>query len=74
MIKACLRGPQGERGHGRADGESTYLLNQARVAVVPGTARWFGPGAEGHIRICFATSEQILTTALDRIERAMYAL
>lgn len=44
------------------------LLAEARVAVVPGAARWFGPGAEGHIRICFATSEAILDEGLDRIE------
>jgi len=51
-----------------------YLLAKARVAVVPGTAQWFGPGAEGHIRICFSTSEQILTEALDRIEQALREL
>lgn len=51
-----------------------YLLAKARVAVVPGTEQWFGPGAEGHIRICFSTSEQILTAALDRIEQAVRAL
>jgi aspartate/methionine/tyrosine aminotransferase len=48
-----------------------YLLGKAYVAVVPGTAQWFGPGAEGHIRICFSTSEQILTEALDRVEQAL---
>jgi len=48
-----------------------YLLEQARVAVVPGLPRWFGPGAEGNIRLCFSTSRGILTEALDRIERAL---
>lgn len=48
-----------------------YLLQEARVAVVPGAAKWFGPGAEGHIRLCFATSETILTEALNRIELAL---
>ncbi|MDP2872831.1 MAG: pyridoxal phosphate-dependent aminotransferase [Bacillota bacterium] len=47
------------------------LLEQARVAVVPGLPRWFGPGAEGNIRLCFSTSRGILTEALDRIERAL---
>ncbi len=42
------------------------LLDQGRVAVVPGAARWFGPGAEGRIRIVFSTSRQLLTTGLDR--------
>ncbi len=44
-----------------------YLLEHHKVAVVPGAAQWFGPGAEGHIRICFATSEQILRAGLERI-------
>ena len=39
---------------------AAYLLEEARVAVVPGAARWFGPGAEGHLRLSFATSERIL--------------
>lgn len=40
------------------------LLNKAKVAIVPGLKQWFGEGAEGYIRLCFATSEQILTQAL----------
>jgi bifunctional pyridoxal-dependent enzyme with beta-cystathionase and maltose regulon repressor activities len=44
------------------------LLNEAKVAVVPGMARWFGQGAEGHIRLSVATSQHILTEALNRIE------
>jgi len=28
-------------------------LEKGKVAIVPGTDRWFGPGANGHIRICF---------------------
>ncbi len=45
------------------------ILERARVAVVPGDERWFGPGAKGHLRISFATSEEILDEALTRIER-----
>jgi aspartate/methionine/tyrosine aminotransferase len=45
------------------------ILEQARVAVVPGDERWFGPGAKGHLRISFATSEAILDEAITRIER-----
>jgi aspartate/methionine/tyrosine aminotransferase/2-polyprenyl-6-methoxyphenol hydroxylase-like FAD-dependent oxidoreductase len=45
------------------------ILNVARVAVVPGAARWFGPGARGHLRLAFCTSEGILNEALDRMER-----
>jgi bifunctional pyridoxal-dependent enzyme with beta-cystathionase and maltose regulon repressor activities len=44
------------------------LLEQARVALVPGAPRWFGPGASGHLRICFATSRRILQEAFDRLE------
>lgn len=44
------------------------FLEQARVALVPGAPRWFGPGASGHLRICFATSHRILKEAFDRLE------
>lgn len=45
-----------------------YLRDQARVALVPGAARWFGPAAKGHVRICFATSRAILQEAFDRMD------
>ncbi len=51
-----------------------YLMKEAKVAVVPGAAKWFGPGAEGHIRICFSTSKKILMEGLDRIEQALVKL
>ncbi|WP_341503951.1 pyridoxal phosphate-dependent aminotransferase [Gallaecimonas sp. GXIMD4217] len=51
-----------------------HLHREARLAVVPGNARFFGPGAEGHIRICFATSRAILSEGLDRMEKALIAL
>ncbi|XMB65986.1 pyridoxal phosphate-dependent aminotransferase [Mycoplasmatota bacterium zrk1] len=44
------------------------LKEEAKLAVVPGTAKFFGPGAEGHIRICYATSFEILEEGLDRME------
>jgi aspartate/methionine/tyrosine aminotransferase len=44
------------------------LREQARVALVPGAPRWFGPGASGHLRVCFATSRRILQEAFDRLE------
>ncbi|MBZ5492442.1 MAG: aminotransferase class I/II-fold pyridoxal phosphate-dependent enzyme [Acidobacteriia bacterium] len=44
------------------------LRERARVALVPGAPRWFGPGASGHLRICFATSRRILQEAFDRLE------
>jgi cystathionine beta-lyase len=45
-----------------------HLRDHARVALVPGAPRWFGPGASGHLRICFATSRRILQDAFDRLE------
>jgi aminotransferase len=43
------------------------LLQQERVAVVPGSA--FGLGGEGFVRCCYATGYEKLEEALDRIER-----
>jgi aspartate/methionine/tyrosine aminotransferase len=40
------------------------LMEKAKVAVVPGLKQWFGEGAEGYIRLSFATSKKILTEAL----------
>jgi aspartate/methionine/tyrosine aminotransferase len=47
------------------------LREVERVAVVPGSPRWFGEGAKGHLRICFATSEGILTEGLRRVRRGL---
>lgn len=44
-----------------------HLLNEVGVALVPGSAF----GAEGCIRISFATSMDVLEDALNRIERAI---
>jgi aminotransferase len=43
------------------------LLNEEKVAVVPGTA--FGPSGEGHIRCSYAYSTEQLQEALKRIAR-----
>ncbi|WP_030609151.1 pyridoxal phosphate-dependent aminotransferase [Streptomyces sclerotialus] len=51
-----------------------FLLDEARVAVVAGTTEWFGPAAEGNVRISYATSRAVLDEALSRIERAVTAL
>lgn len=42
-----------------------FILNEVGVAVVPGSAF----GAEGYLRLSFATSLDHLNTALDRLER-----
>jgi aminotransferase len=43
------------------------LLQEERVAVVPGSA--FGPSGIGHVRMCYATSYERLEEALRRIGR-----
>ncbi len=44
---------------------SMRLLEEEKVAVVPGTA--FGKAGEGFVRCCYATDEKNLGIALDRI-------
>jgi aminotransferase len=48
------------------------LLNEAKVAVVPGNV--FGLGGEGFIRCSYATSVSQLTEALRRIEQFLHTL
>ncbi|HEY6075127.1 MAG TPA: aminotransferase class I/II-fold pyridoxal phosphate-dependent enzyme, partial [Anaerolineales bacterium] len=45
------------------------LLREEGVAVVPGNA--FGPGGEGFVRACYATSYEKIEEALRRMERFM---
>jgi aspartate/methionine/tyrosine aminotransferase len=51
-----------------------FMAEEERVAVVPGSERYFGPGGVGHIRICFSTSFGILDEGLDRLERGFAKL
>ena len=46
---------------------STWLLENAEVAVVPGTPF----GAPGHVRLSFATSMENLKKAVDRIKKVL---
>jgi bifunctional pyridoxal-dependent enzyme with beta-cystathionase and maltose regulon repressor activities len=48
------------------------LLSKAKVAVVPGLPQWFGQGAEGYIRMSFATSTEIIEKALYNITKTLY--
>ncbi len=50
----------------------TRLLKSHQVACVPGTA--FGRSGEGHIRCCYATALNKLSTALERIEDFLHGL
>ena len=45
------------------------LLKEEHVAVVPGNA--FGPGGEGFVRACYATSYEQIEEALRRMEKFM---
>jgi aspartate aminotransferase len=49
-----------------------YLLEEASVAVLPGTA--FGPCGEGYLRLCFANSMENLGRACERIAVALSRL
>ena len=44
------------------------LLEQQKLALTPGSAKFFGPGAEGRVRLCYATSRKVLKEGLDRLE------
>lgn len=51
-----------------------YLKKEEKLAIVPGGKQFFGPGSEGHVRICLATSREILKEGLDRMERGIRKL
>lgn len=63
-VSACFR-PGREDSTALAD----YLLEEARVAVVPGAAF----GADGHLRLSFACSRETLAEGLKRIAEAIAA-
>ena len=44
-----------------------YILDKAGVALVPGSAF----GAEGHLRLSYATSMEVLEKAMDRLEKLL---
>jgi aspartate aminotransferase len=52
-----------------ADWLADYLLDEAGIAVLPGTA--FGPGGEGYLRLCFANSMENIQVGLTRIADAL---
>jgi len=49
-------------------GYAKRLVDDVGVGLAPGSA--FGPGGEGHLRLCFASSTERLSAALDRLEPA----
>ncbi len=48
------------------------FLKAEKVAIVPGSA--FGAGGEGFVRICYASSMENITEAMDRMERFLESL
>ena len=44
-----------------------YLLDEAKIAVVPGSAF----GAEGYIRLSYATSMENIVNGIDRLEQSI---
>jgi len=49
-----------------------YLLNEARIATVPGDA--FGEAGEGHIRIAFSTTYEEIESGMQRMAEALKKL
>ena len=48
------------------------FLREERVAVIPGTA--FGPGGEGYVRACYASSMRDLTESISRLDNFLQNL
>ena len=46
-------------------GFAKQILEQSGVGLAPGSA--FGPGGEGHLRLCFAGSSERLGAGLQRL-------
>ena len=58
------------RGTGMTSTQAAELfLQEAHVAVTPGVA--FGAAGEGHVRLSFATSDELLDVAADRIGQVL---
>ena len=49
-----------------------YILEDAGVAMLPGTS--FGEFGEGFIRICYATSQDQINDAVQRIKKSISKL
>lgn len=51
-----------------------FLKEKVQLALVAGGEKFFGPGSEGYVRICFATSREVLAEGLDRLEKGVQML
>ena len=52
--------------HENARDFAIRMLNEAKVAVTPGSA--FGPSGEHHVRMAYCVEEDMINLAFDRIE------
>lgn len=69
-IEGAFYGYVDGRGTGLSINElCAKLLNEAHVAVVPGPA--FGASSTSHFRLSFATSDELLQNAIERIGNAL---
>ena len=50
-------------------GFAKRLLTENKVGLAPGAA--FGPGGEGHLRLCYAATLETLSEAMDRLAPAL---
>lgn len=57
-----------------ADEFVEYMKKTAKIALVPGSDEFFGPMSAGNVRLCFATSREILEEGLNRIEAGLAKL
>jgi aspartate aminotransferase len=62
-VSECMR----KTGIGTSEEFAKFLIQEARVATVPGSAF----GGEGYIRISYATSMENLKEAMTRIQQAV---
>lgn len=59
---------------GMTSEEFVEYIRKYKLAIIPGSDKFFGPGAKGHVRICFSTSFELLKEGLDRLEEGLLNL
>ena len=48
-----------------------YLKKNVNLAIIPGGHQFFGEQSEGYVRICIATSREILEEGLKRLKEGV---
>lgn len=51
-----------------------YLKKEVKLAIIPGGHKFFGDESEGYVRICIATSKEILAEGLSRLKNGVEKL